>query len=289
LKKYILTTRPELTDRRIALIETPDWENFTKPELALQSDALDYPLCELYGMPVLQYDNYFIGFLWMYHTDPSVKNHSPHKYFDGHVDCQLSYSLNGKHFQRTLRQPIFPNGSPGTYDHGCIYPSSFRIDDDRSVIIYSSASRREHGYNEYGTGTILVHRLRADGFVYLESTGGCGQIGTRPVLWQDGELHINVQCPDGKASVRITDQYGEVIDGYSYAECKPLNGDSTDWIPEWESGRLVASLKNRTIRIEVEVQSGRLYSLRGEFIPLVSAECERFNQEGITPARRIGY
>ena len=289
LNKYILTTRPELTDRRIALIETEDWNSFTRPELALQTDALDSPLCELYGMPVLHYDDYFIGFLWMYHVDPSVKNHSPHKYYDGHVDCQLAYSLNGRHFQRTLRNPLFPNGEPGTFDHGCIYPSSFLINDDRSITIYSSASRREHGYNEYGTGSIVAHKLRPDGFIYLESTGGCGQIGTRPILWEEGDLHINVQCPDGKVRVQLTDQYGDHLDGYSYKDCKPFCGDSVDWVPEWNNERKISSLKNRTIRIEVEIQSGRLYSLRGDFIPLVSAECERFNQEGITPHRREGF
>ncbi|MFA6506478.1 MAG: hypothetical protein WCT14_10285 [Treponemataceae bacterium] len=289
LNTYILTTRPELTDRRISLVETKDWEHYTQPELSLQADALDTPLCELYGMPVLPYEEYFVGFLWLYHVDPSVEDHSPHKYYDGHVDCQLAYSLNGRHFQRTLREPIFPNGEPDSLTHGCVYPSSFRVADDRSIYIYSSACTREHGYNEYGTGSMLVHKLRPDGFVFLESTGGKGVVGTRALLWGKGEISVNVQSQRGEARVRVTDQHGKTIDGFSFDDCLPFCGDSTDWTPRWTSGRCVSSLENQTIRVEVMVKSGRLYSIRGDFIPLVGAECERFNQEGVTPRRRHGF
>ncbi len=286
---YVLTTRPELTDRRIALIETRDWSNFTQPELALQADGLDTPLCEPYGMPVLPYEGYYIGFLWLYHVDPMVEGHSPHKYYDGHVDCQVAYSLNGWHFQRAIREPLFPNGPPESPTYGCIYPSSFRVAADRTILIYSSACTREHGYNEYGTGSMTVHRLRPDGFAYLESTGGRGLVGTRVVLWQGGELQVNLQSQRGEARVRVTDDRGTGIDGYSFENCQPFTGDLTEWTPRWESGRTLSSLQNRTLRIEVMVKSGRLYSVRGNFLPLVAAECERFNREGAVPQPRPGF
>ena len=288
-QSYVLTTRPELTDRRIALVETKDWVNFTAPELVLQADALDSPLCEPYGMPVLEYDDNFIGFLWLYHVDQTVEDHSPHKYFDGHVDCQIAYSLNGWHFQRALRQPLFANGEPGTFSHGCVYPSSFRVAEDRSIYVYSSACTREHGYNEYGTGSIVVHRIRADGFAFLESQGGIGSVGTRALLWKNGEPHLNVACPAGEARIQVTDPYGKVIDGFAFSDCEPFSGDSVDWIPSWGKGRSINEFNQQTIRLEVRIKSGRLYSIRGDFQSLVGAECERYNKEGVYPVRRPGF
>lgn len=49
-QSYTFTSRPDWTDRRIAVFETKDWKEFTAPVLALQADALDLPLTEPYGM-----------------------------------------------------------------------------------------------------------------------------------------------------------------------------------------------------------------------------------------------
>ena len=46
-QSYTFTSRPDWTDRRIAVFETKDWKEFTAPELALQADALDLPPADL--------------------------------------------------------------------------------------------------------------------------------------------------------------------------------------------------------------------------------------------------
>jgi hypothetical protein len=94
-----------------------DWRSFSKPEITLQADALDSPVALLYGMPMLAYDGYFVGFLWVFHTDPNAVTSAPlsdvarfsgdvaerdHKGYLGRIDCQLAYSSNGWHFQRGL-------------------------------------------------------------------------------------------------------------------------------------------------------------------------------------------
>ena len=88
------------------------------------------------------------------------------------TDCQLAYSYNGWHFQRTVRQPLFPNPEFGAPGAGTLRPISLLVH-DRQIRIYSSASFLEHGHHVAGhdPGALLMHRLRLDGFVYLESTG----------------------------------------------------------------------------------------------------------------------
>ena len=108
---YVITCRPRMADRRVAVIETRDWKNYSKPLVALQPDALDTPLAEFYGMPVVRSGDAYVGLLWIYHVDPEqlISNHeeaahqSPNKYLDGRVDCQLAYGFNGWHFQRAAR------------------------------------------------------------------------------------------------------------------------------------------------------------------------------------------
>ena len=282
---YVLTTRPLWTDRRIALSETRDWVHFSKPELALEADALDAPLTEPYGMPVIPYEGYFVGLLWLYHCPPGVDVEArpgpvkPHKFLDGHVDCQLAYSLNGWHFQRCLRDAFIPN----------VYPCTAVRREDGSLWIYASASIHEHGRLSKGSGSIVTYLLRRDGFVYLESGGGVGIVGTRALYWKGGEVELNVQSPGGTARAQVTDPAGAPLAGYEFAQCEPFSGDSTAWVPRWKGGKLLAAHRGRAIRIEVELNNARLYALRGDMVRLVAAEVALLHEEGVLPEPRPGF
>lgn len=288
-ESYTFTTRPDWTDRRVAVFETRDWVRFTEPELALQTDALDAPLTQLYGMPVFPYAGYHVAFLWLYHTVPQVKGQAPHKFMGGHVDCQLAYSLNGWHFQRGLRTPFIGNGAPGEPTAGCVYPSSLIQKPDGSLWIYASAGTHEHAIIPPGSGSILTYKLRRDGFVYLESANGMGTVGTVALLWKGGELEVNAQSPNGRVRVRVTDPKGEPLSGYDFGDCEPLTGDETAWQPKWKNGKTMGLLGTRTLRLEIELTSARLYALRGRFTPLVAGEVWRFNEDGTLPRERPGF
>ncbi len=288
---YSITLRPSLADRRIALAETADWRNFSEPELALQADALDSPSALLYGMPVFPYESIYIGFLWVYHTDPVV--YRDEKFLSGtlemqpgddtsrilgKIDCQLTYSMNGWHFQRTLRDPFIPNSPPGQYGSGCIYPSSMVAVDDE-LRIYSSTSTGEHAQFRFDPGSrqaaITMHTLRTDGFVYLEPAGGTGELTTRWLLWGADELHLNISAPHGEALVQVMDAFGEPIDGYAYSDSMPTSGDSTSATPRWNDGRTLGALAGQVVRLGVRITNGRLYAIRGDYEPKTSPEARK--------------
>ena len=289
-QSYGITTRPDVMDRRIAIMETKDWENFTQPELALQADALDIPLAEVYGMPVLSYEGYYIGLLWLFQPPPRpVPGRALYRYEGGHVDCQLAYSLNGWHFQRGLRDPFIPNGAPGEPDSGSVYPSSMIVDGDGSLLIYASACTHEHAHKPPDSGSILAYRLRRDGFVFLESGGGIGVLGTRALYWCRGELELNVQSQGGYARAQITDHEGVPLGGYKFEECETFTGDNTAWKPAWKGGKTLTTLANKTIRVEVELGSARIYAIRGDFVPLSAGDARQFERHGVVPKRRPGF
>ncbi|MCF7853964.1 MAG: hypothetical protein K9N51_04130 [Candidatus Pacebacteria bacterium] len=288
-RSYCITTRADWSDRRISIFETKDWEYFTEPELVMQADALDEPLTEPYGMPVIPYYGYYIGLLWLFHCVPYIPGSSPHKFMDGHVDCQLAYSLNGWHWQRTLRDPFIPNGAPGDPDAGAVYPSSCVIAEDGDIDLYASACTCQHGRIPQGSGSIAAYRLRRDGWVYLESRAGVGLVGTRSVFWEGGELEINVACPDGEARVQITQPDGTPIEGFVFADCIPCSEDAYKWMPQWREDRCMNELKNCCLRIEIQLNNGRLYAIRGDFLPLVAGQVWRYEEDGVRPQPRPGF
>ncbi|MEJ7616682.1 MAG: hypothetical protein WKF30_06860 [Pyrinomonadaceae bacterium] len=286
---YVITTRPMGSDRRISLIETKDWRNFSSAELALQTDAQDTPLAEAYGMPVFFYEGFYIGLLWIYHVTPEVAGASPHKFWRGKIDAQLAYSRNGWHFQRGLRERFMPNAEPGEFGAGCLQPASMVIDEKDRIRIYSSATKFEHGVPIPGDGAIIQHTMRRDGFVYLQSTGGPGTIGTRPLLWQGGPLKINLAATGGEAHVQITDSAGTPLTGYAFNDCEPFAGDALYWQPRWKEGRSLASFPERTLRIEVRLSNARLYAIRGQFTILTGAETTNYETRGERPKNKPGF
>ena len=287
---YVLTVRPYWADRRVAMVETKDWHSFTEPEWALQADGLDSPCAQVYGMPVVPYEHMFVGLLWVYHTDPAVDRDM--KYHLGRIDCQLSYSLNGWHFQRTVREPFLPNAEPGEYGAGCIYPSSLIVDGD-AMRIYSSASVGEHAQTvaspESRNGAILLHTLRKDGFVYLEPPGGTGELVTRLLLWNGGEPSLNATATHGRVQIQVMDKVGKPIEGYRYEDCQPFEGDSTSWVPRFQDGRRVAELSGEILRLGVRLLNSRLYAMRGDFEVRIAAEARAYTETGVRQPLRPGF
>jgi len=277
----VISVRPDWGERRITVMETRDWVHFSEPELAVQPDSLDTPLAETYGMPVFAYDNYFIGFLWLYYSPDTH-----FKFVQGHVNAQLVYSINGWHFQRTLRQPFVPNGTPGQPTAGCVYPSSLVTAPDGNLFIHASASTKEHGYFTLpGQGSVVTYSLRKDGFIYLESNG-LGRVRTRSMVWHGGEAAMNIQCPDGEARCSITTYDGQEMAGYAFEDCVPFAGDSHAWVPEWHNGKKLEDLTGQNICLEISLSNGRLYAIRGNCTPLMYSEGERFNSFGKIPDRK---
>ncbi len=298
---YVISARPtpKTHPRRVAFSETRDWRNFSDHELVLAADALDTPLAQLYGMPVFPYAGKFVGLLWIYHTEPK----SMRKYWEGTTDIQLTYSYNGWHFQRTLREPFMPNPGPGEPGAGVMRPHCLFVDDDDQIRIYSSSSSLEHGYHIddfvgrqriVGTaegkdhGAILMHKLRLDGFVYLQSNAGPGMLGTRPLFWKGGEVRLNV-LSGHEVRVQVTDPLGKVQEGYTFADCEPFMGDDLYWTPSWKGGRQLKEFTNKGIRLEVELNNARIYAIRGDFIPMSARETRDYMDTGKEPVYRPGF
>jgi len=280
---YVFSTRPDYCDRRIAFFETRDFRSYGRMELALQTDSLDRPLTQIYGMPVFPYDGWFIGLPWMFDISATETGCLPHKYLGGKQHAQLAYSVNGWHWQRTLREPFIGNGEPGEPDSGCVQPSCLVRLDDGSLRFYASTSRHEHGHCPPDDGYIVTYGLRKDGFMYLESDGGVGIVGTRALYWKGGEVELNVQAPAGWVKVQVTEPNGKVIEGYGFADGEVLHGDHTAWVPRWQDGKTLAALAGRMVRIEIELDNARLYALRGNYIECRLSDCLRQSQ-GVVPS-----
>ena len=220
LGKYTMTTRPGWGDRRLVTVDSVDGRKWENLQWVLQPDPLDPPGTQFYGMSVHPYGEAYVGFLHMAHFD----NAEPLRRFNqlyGPADCQLTYSFDGRHWLRGLREPFIGLNEPGQPGAGVVFPSAL-VETETELRIYSASTPDLHF--QYGStqfvrkGTIppaaiLLHTIRKDGFNYLQSKGNWAEICSKPFVLLEPDLYANILAPCGQAAFQLSD-----------IESRPLTG-----------------------------------------------------------------
>ncbi len=290
---FEIICRPDCGERRVGYSETTDFRHFSEPSHCLQVDSLDRPLDELYGMPAFAYDGWYLGFPYLYGDQPQELWW---KGGAGTMHCELAYSLNGRHFQRSLRTPFLCGWDEDSvrklgYVNPILWPSSILRREDGSLLIYASAFRRDHGglMNVRGEAAIHVYRLRKDGFIRLVSQRHkIARLATRENLWNGGELSVNLRS-SGPATVAVYRVQGQERakprPGFSHEDCAAFRGDATDWKPRWKGGSL-APFVGQSLVFEIKFSGGELYSISGNFIPMMYVQARKYGNFGVVPDRK---
>lgn len=274
-RKWHAFCRAYNLDRRIAMTESSDLENWTQPRVIIHPDASDPPLMQFYGMPAvfLYEDEYFIGIVqrFLLPSDEQTDEHdlgtakSWAKWL-GHVDGQLVYSYDGQAWLRTDRRSLtLERTAPGTFGGSGIYANHLDIGDNGTILIHSQGAKNDHGIiSTQSDQALMLHTLRHDGFCFLEPIGGWGKISTRCIVPKSDKITVNYQAPNGQILVQITDAMRKVIPGYSFADCLPLQGDEIYGLVRWNKHKDISRLKGKRIRLEFKFVAARLYAIRLE-------------------------
>ena len=166
--------------------------------------------------------------------------------------------------------------------------SAMRGDASETRIIRSHGFWRRNGM--HFNGAIGVATLRRDGFAAMVADGK-GTVVTKPLVFSGSHLFVNADCRFGDMSVEVLDETGNVIDGFSSADCIPLSlEDSTKAEISWKGGSL-ASLAGKPVRFRFLLHTASLYSfwmspsVRGESNGYVAAGGPDY--PGLRDVRRV--
>lgn len=292
--KFTIMARPHWGQRRVGITETVDWHYFSPMEMCLQVDSMDPALAEIYGMPVFADDDIFIGFPHIFADHPQIM---AMKFKQGTMHPELSYSLNGHHWQRSLRTPFLAGDHPQLVERDgvaskMLFVNSAMKQADGSILLSATTNLREHGCvpEEVRTSdtSISIFRVRPDGFIALH-TGDeqtVGRLASREIIWNGGELEVNLNA--SRATCAIYGDTGNDIQplpGFSHEECVPFSGDDCHWQPQWKSGALMNSLAGKTVVVEIKLENGTIYSFSGAGIRAMEIEAARYRKFGKIPNR----
>ena len=284
-RKFVILSRLDWGQRRVGITETADWKSFPPVDLCLQCDSLDEPLAEIYGMPAIEYDGWFVGFPLVY---SGFEQEICNKFSSGMMRVQLAYSLNGCHWQRSLRTPFIGGETVPDGPWPMTFLSSVLRDADGSLLLYVCASHRQHGTppaEMIGNAAVKILRLREDGFIKLVTEPGAeGTLALRDTCWQGGPLRINLEAEHATCAIYKYKVGADREVLLSHEDCIPFTGDSVRWVPQWRNGS-PDELAGKLINIEVRLRGGALYSIAYDGFPLMNIQARRYEQSGILPER----
>lgn len=223
------------------------------------------------------------------------------KYKNGIIDTQLAYSYDGQYWQRSLREPFISGLSLrkelGNTNYNMVWVCNMRKGNDGNIYFYGSASELEHGsaFHQPGTGKILVHKMRNDGFVSLstENAQETSSVATREKVWHSGEIHFNLKAKKATVAVYVSDEsefvngnvlgIAKPIDGYTHDDCIAFSGDCTDWVPKYKSGKRINDLSGETLVFELRFEDGEVFSLSGDYTDVYNTQAARYRKYGVLP------
>ena len=251
LEKYVVFGRLGIGGRKIARAHSQDCVHFSEPELVFESDEVDEEGTQFYGMPVDLYEGLYLGMVWVYREG-----------VDGAIDTSLATSRDGIHWERTLdRQTFLSLGAPGSWEDGMVRVSQKFIVVEDQIYLYYGGVQGAHTGRKFAQverqhrPMLGLARLRRDGFVSLDAGDEEGYLLSKPLLLEDGELHVNTDAAAGFLAAALTDDRGTPLEGYTSGR---YTTDSVDAVLNFD--RPLAALQGKEVRLRFQMQRASLYS-----------------------------
>lgn len=122
----------------------------------------------------------------------------------------------------------------------------------------------------YWEGTSTAFRrytIRTDGFVSVYAPMAGGEIITKPLVFEGGNLVLNFATSGaGSVQVELQEPEGTPIAGHALADCPEIYGDHLRFIVRWNgAGGDLRALAGRPVRLRLVLRDADLYSL--QFVP----------------------
>jgi hypothetical protein len=244
---------------------------------ALDVDGEDpaLPGLDIYHISAHRYGpGAWLGFPALYRKYPpagmSRDGREGHRYFaqgnDGTWETQLAVSRDGRYWTRPDRTAYLGPGLVGGSDGGINGIGIGMIQRGDEVHQYGFGQSVTHGIFEPGEqrGTGAVYRLVQPRDRFIAAAAGVhgGRFLTHPFQMPGGELHLNIDCGGlGEASVELRDESGEPVPGFTHDDCDRADLNQIDHVVAWRGRRDLSSWASRVLRIDLRLQSARLYAM----------------------------
>ena len=236
------------------------WTNADR--LDLPEPAGGYPGAgdptQLYSLNAVAYESLLLG---MHYILRGPKNEVCERgKYPKLMELSLGFSRDGFHWHRPDRSPFIAAArSEGTWDRSYVHSTAgvCLVLDDRLVFPYCAYSgvSADGSRGMYAGSAVGLATLRRDGFASIDAGRESGTLTTRPLRYRGGHLFVNVVAPRGELRVELLDQDEKLL-----AVSRPVVGDSTKRLVEWNDAFDPATWAGKPVRLRFTLAAGSLYS-----------------------------
>ena len=250
--------RPERTMRVMGYADSADLRTWQNHRIILSPDADDPADVEFYGLTCHPYEQVYVGYLWVYHMEPGVRN----------IDVQLVTSRDGVTFTRCCRrEPFIPAGPRDYYDYMVCpgYQAEPLIVDDM-VYLYYEACNYAHerpDRNEHCRTTAGLVTFPRDRFAGLESgpPHPC-QLVTKPFVVEQPKLLLNAATwLDGYIRAEVMTREWKPVAGFTLDEATAIHGNALAHPVRWRGNDDLGRLAGREVRLKFDMHDARIHAL----------------------------
>ncbi len=245
----------EANDSNVVFWQRADKDDIWHPKLNFQP--------EIYSFCAVGYESIMLGAYQML-QGPENKEMSMTG-IPKITNIVLGYSRDGFYYTRPDRTSFLQSSEvPGAWDRGYLHESGSvcLIVGDELWFYYTGYKGDQSLAGTSSTGGALHYcsvglaKLRRDGFVSLSGTGS---VTTRKMTVTKGQKYLFINAKAASVKAEILDANGNVMAGYSMAECTPFSGDSTCTMLKWGDKDL-SQLSGTDFKIRFEVTDGDFYA-----------------------------
>jgi hypothetical protein len=252
------TTGPTWSGRRRATMmsTSSDLVHWEKPWFVLTpDDTKDEGETQFYCMSgVIARGGLLIGTLKVLRDDLPADPGGPKQ---GIGYTVLAWSRDGRTWTRD-REPFLDRApEKGAWDHAMSWiDCQLPVEDE--VYFYYGGYARGHKVERFTERQIGLVKIRRDRYVARAAGDTPGTFRTPLAALDAKGLTLNVDAPRGEVRAQLLDANGRPVPGYTFADCRPVSGDSLDAPVKWK--KPLAALKGKPVRLEFSLKNAKLYA-----------------------------
>lgn len=241
--------------RRLVSISTSaDFVNWSEPRRIFVPDDKTEGLLEFYGMGGMHTRGTLrIGFVRALRDDLPCDDGGPP---DGIGYTTLATSRDGRIWNR-MREPFLDrNPAPGSWDHAMTW-IGYALPVGDEVYFYYGGYARGHKVEPSAERQIGLAKMKRDRYVAITPTASEGRLMTKPFLWPDRPLTINLKAPQGHVRVRLLDLDGKPLLTITDKLTANVSGDALAATVPWS--RSGTPLTDKPVRLEFKLKDAELF------------------------------
>jgi len=242
--------------RSIRRSTSPDFREWSELQFIDMGDSTQEHLYKHTCEPYFRAPHIYLMFPWRFvpgrRFDPDWPDH-------GISETVFMSSRDGIHFDRRFME-AFVRPGPDPLNWGD------RSNMMSSGVVQTGPAELSVYYSEHYRSPTCRMRwatLRIDGFVSVNAPYAGGELTTRPLTFEGGELVINYATSvAGSIRVEVQEADGKAIDGHLLPQNAEIFGDEIERVVAWDSGTDVSALAGRPVRLRFTMKDADLYSIR---------------------------